>query len=90
MTPGPPSLGIGCKITACPATSLHFLAILIRTLRGDNLRVSIAGIDQHSTAGAFSKHDPKPQKLLEKILLVTRFHCAPACRHFCHLLLFFW
>ena len=34
MTPGPPSLGIGCKITACLATSLHFLAILIRTLRG--------------------------------------------------------
>ena len=51
--------------------------------------MSIAGIDLHSTAGAFSKHDPKPQKLLEKILLVTRFHCAPACRHVCHLLLFF-
>ena len=32
MTPGPPSLGIGCKIRACQATSLHFRAILMRTL----------------------------------------------------------
>lgn len=33
MTPGPPSLGIGCKIRACQAISLHFRAILIRILR---------------------------------------------------------
>ena len=33
MTPGPPSLGIECKIKACQATSLHFRAILMRTLR---------------------------------------------------------
>ena len=33
MTPGPPSLGIGYKIKACQATSLHFRAILMRTLR---------------------------------------------------------
>lgn len=33
MTPGPPSLGIGCKIIACQATSLHFRAIFMRILR---------------------------------------------------------
>lgn len=33
MTPGPPSLGIGCKISACHAISLHFRAILMKTLR---------------------------------------------------------
>ena len=33
MTTGLPSLGIRCKIGACQATSLHFRAILMRTLR---------------------------------------------------------
>lgn len=33
ITPGPPSLGIGCKISACHTISLNFRAILMRTLR---------------------------------------------------------
>ena len=55
MTPGPPSLRIGCKIKACQATSLQLS--VSTTLDRYVGRVSITGIDRHSTAGAFITSD---------------------------------